>query len=228
MLFLLLLLVFVGVAGLLYGTYLFANRRSLSAKEAALERLQEVEMAVQASRGLLRDDTVSELEPLDKALQGREFTLRVSDQIRRAGWTITVGSFVLRSALAIAVGFVVGRLVGGTFGMIAGTVIGIFIPGMWLRRAIRQRERLFREQLPDALDMLVSAMKAGYSFQAAMKFIGEEVAAPWARSSCASTRSSGSASRSARRSSRCSIACPTWTFACSSPPCSSSARRAAT
>ena len=40
MLFLLLVLVFVGVAGLLYGGYLFANRRSLAAKEAALERLR--------------------------------------------------------------------------------------------------------------------------------------------------------------------------------------------
>jgi tight adherence protein B len=178
MLLLLLLLVFAGVAGLLYGGYLFANRHSLAAKEAALERLQEVEMAVQSSRGLLRDDSVSELEALDKLLAGREFTLRLSDQLRRGGSTLTVGSFVLRSALAIAIGFVIGRLVAGSMGMAVGTVIGIALPGIWLRRAIRKRERIFREQLPDALDMLVSAMKAGYSFQAAMKFIGEEIAAP--------------------------------------------------
>ncbi len=33
-------------------------------------------------------------------------------------------------------------------------------------------------QLPDALDMLVSSMKAGYSLQAGMKFVGEELGAP--------------------------------------------------
>lgn len=178
MLFLLLLLVFAGVAGLLYGGYLFANRRSLAAKEAALERLQEVELTMQASRGLLRDESVSELEALDKVLAGREFTLRLSDELRRAGWSLTVGNFVLRAALAVALGFVAGRLVAGTAGIAIGTVIGAALPGLWLRRAIRRRERLFREQLPDALDMLTSAMKAGYSFQAAMKFIGEEISPP--------------------------------------------------
>ena len=37
---------------------------------------------------------------------------------------------------------------------------------------------MFGEQLPDAIDMLVSAMKAGYSFQAATQFIGEEMIDP--------------------------------------------------
>lgn len=178
MLFLLLVLVFVGVAGLLYGGYLFANRHALAAKEAALERLTEVEAAMQAGQGLLRDESVSELEALDKVLAGREFTVKLTDELRRAGWSITVGNFVLRSALAIMVGILLGRIVAGTYGLVLGLLLGATLPGVWLRGAIRKRERSFREQLPDALDMLVSAMKAGYSFQAAMKFIGEEIPAP--------------------------------------------------
>jgi tight adherence protein B len=52
------------------------------------------------------------------------------------------------------------------------------IPVWWLTSKQKKRISLFRDQLPDAIDMLVSAMRAGYSFQAAMRFIGEEVAAP--------------------------------------------------
>jgi len=46
--------------------------------------------------------------------------------------------------------------------------------------SIRKRRRLtsFQDQLPDALDMLVSAMRAGYSYPMAMKFIGDEMPAP--------------------------------------------------
>ncbi len=178
MLFFLLVLVFAGVAGLLYGGYLFANRRSLAAKEAALERLTEVEQAMQASRGLLRDESVSEVDALDRMLAGREITVRLGDQLRRAASSLTVGNFVLRSAISVMAGFLVGRLAGGTWGQFVGTAIGAAIPVLWLQRAVNKRARAFREQLPEALDMLVSAMKAGYSFQAAMKFIGEEVPAP--------------------------------------------------
>ncbi|NUQ11220.1 MAG: type II secretion system F family protein [Gemmatimonadaceae bacterium] len=178
MLFLLLVLVFVGVAGLLYGGYLFANRRSLAAKEAALERLQEVEAAMQASRGILRDESVSEVDALDRLLAGREFTVRLADQLRRAASSLTVGNFVLRSAISVALGFLLGRLLWGTWGQLAGFVVGAAIPVLWLQRAVSRRARAFSAQLPDALDMLVNAMRAGYSFQAAMKFIGEELPAP--------------------------------------------------
>lgn len=178
MLFFLLILVFVGVAGVLYGGYLFVNRRSLAAKEAALERLQEVDQAVQASRGILRDESVSEVDALDRVLAGREFTVRIADQLRRAASSLSVGNFVLRGAISVMLGFLFGRLFAGTWGQIIGTAIGAAVPAIWLQRAVRQRARAFSSQLPDALDMLVSAMKAGYSFQAAMKFIGEEIPAP--------------------------------------------------
>jgi tight adherence protein B len=57
-------------------------------------------------------------------------------------------------------------------------VLGWAGPFLWLRRAQKKRLRDFEQQLPDAIDMLVSAMRAGYSFQAASQFIGEEMIAP--------------------------------------------------
>jgi tight adherence protein B len=69
-------------------------------------------------------------------------------------------------------------LLGSIIGAAIGTGIGLFLPIRWLGMKERKRLDSFQEQLPEAIDMLVSAMKAGYSFQAAMKFIGEEVPQP--------------------------------------------------
>jgi tight adherence protein B len=47
-----------------------------------------------------------------------------------------------------------------------------------MRRAQRARLAKFEQQLPEALDMLVNALKAGYSLQAGMEFVGKESAEP--------------------------------------------------
>jgi tight adherence protein B len=49
---------------------------------------------------------------------------------------------------------------------------------MVLRAMRKKRQRRFEDQLPEAIDMIVNAMRAGFSFQAALKFVGDEVPAP--------------------------------------------------
>lgn len=92
---------------------------------------------------------------------------------------MTPGGFVLRSGVAAVAGLVLGQLVFRTPAVaVLLMVAGGIAPYIWLRRKRATRSSLFQAQLPDAIDMLVSAMKAGYSFQAAMKFIGEEMSQP--------------------------------------------------
>jgi tight adherence protein B len=47
-----------------------------------------------------------------------------------------------------------------------------------MKRAQNKRIAAFEGQLPEALDMLVNALKAGYSLQAAMDFVGREFPEP--------------------------------------------------
>jgi len=172
-------LVFLGTIGILVGTWTFLNRSSLTASDAALERLREVEQAQDAARSILRDESVSSVPALDRLLGGREVTTKLTQKLQNAGLEMTAGSLVIGAGIS-ALGFMIlGRaLTGSIIGAAIGTGIGLFLPLMWLGRKERKRLHAFQEQLPEALDMLVSAMKAGYSFQAAMKFIGEEVPEP--------------------------------------------------
>lgn len=171
--------VFLGTVGVLIGGYLFVNRQRLSAADAAMRRLREREGNTPASaRSIIRDANVSDLPALDRLLAGRGITAWIAEQIQKAGDNGTPGAFVLRVGVFTVVGYLIGWIFrGGIVGLLTG-VIGFMLPIMLLRSKQRKRISMFREQLPDAIDMLVSAMKAGYSFQAAMKFIGEEVRDP--------------------------------------------------
>jgi tight adherence protein B len=172
-------LVFLGTIGLLVGTWTFLNRSSLTASDSALERLREVEQAQDAARNILRDESVSSLPGLDRLLGGRDITQRLTVKLQSAGMEMTPGSFVLGMGISALLMMVIGRwMTNSIIGAAIGTGIGLVVPVYWLGMKETKRLFLFQEQLPEAIDMLVSAMRAGYSFQAAMKFIGEEVPAP--------------------------------------------------
>jgi tight adherence protein B len=177
---LLLAAVFIGTVGVLIGGYLFINRRTLAQADAALQRLRERDRATPDSvRSILRESNVSDLPALDRLLAGRGITAVVAEQLQKAGLDQTTpASFVLRVIVAALIGFTLGWLYRGLPVALLGGVVGFMIPVWWLNSKQKKRVSRFREQLPDAIDMLVSAMRAGYSFQAAMRFIGEEIGAP--------------------------------------------------
>ena len=171
--------VFLGTVGVLIGGYLFINRKRLSAADAAMRRLRERDGNTPTSaRSIIREANVSDLPALDRLLAGRGVTAYLAEQLQKAGDNGTPGAFVLRVAVFTALGFAIGWLFRGGAVAFLGAVIGFITPISLLRSKQRKRLSAFRDQLPDAIDMLVSAMRAGYSFQAAMKFIGEEVNQP--------------------------------------------------
>jgi tight adherence protein B len=179
-LFVVLLGIFVATVSLCLGAYVFIHRRQFAAAELARARLSADAGAAAAwapARSILRDTSASELELLNRLLSGKAATARLARELQRAGSAAKPGTFVL----VLGIGAVSGALVGSVFG--SGltaplVVIGLVLPVLWLKRRQRRRLAAFQEQLPEALDMLVSAVRAGYSFQTAMRFVGEEMPAP--------------------------------------------------
>lgn len=169
--------VFVATAALLVATYLFINRRRLEAANDALSRLAVTEEERRAI-SILKGAQAGGAGLLGRLLTGRSFTESLADELRRAGVSMSPAAFVQVVFGTIVAGVALGMVMSspvfaGVFG-----AMGVFGPFVWLKRRQRKRLDAFHQQLPDAIDMLVSAMKAGYSFQAAMNFIGEETPAP--------------------------------------------------
>ena len=168
--------VFIGTLCLIVGAYIFANRRRLAAAATARERLHGSHEAV--TRGLLRDERASDLPFLDRFLTGRPFTVALRDQLQRAGLQMSPGTFLFVLAACTLAGVLLGSLSARRVWLVLGAAAGFFLPIFWLKRKVRKRRQAFEQQLPEAIDMIVTSMRAGYSFQAAMRFIGEEMPAP--------------------------------------------------
>lgn len=168
--------VFIGTLCLIVGTYIFLNRRRLAAAAAARERLHGAPEV--AARGLLREERASELPFLDRLLTGRPLTLTLTDQLQLAGSSLSPGAFLFLVVACGMAGVLLGWLRQPVVWAILGGVAGLAVPVLWLRRKVRKRRQAFENQLPEAIDMIVTAMRAGYSFQAAMRFVGEEMPAP--------------------------------------------------
>jgi len=170
-------MIFLATLSIVVGGYIFVNRRSLEEADVARERLTTVYDVDRVWR-LLKDDRISEGGFLNKLLAGKNWVEELGVQLQQAGSTLKPGAFILIALTSAVFGILLGMLVTSGFLKAIWIIVGLGGPFFWLRRAKRKRLRAFEAQLPDAIDMLVSAMKAGYSFQAATQFIGDEMKAP--------------------------------------------------
>ncbi|HZO17337.1 MAG TPA: type II secretion system F family protein [Gemmatimonadaceae bacterium] len=174
--FLVLIAVFVATVALMVATYMYVNRRRLEAASDALARLATTEeerhavsilKGAQAGAGLI-----------GRLLTGRSYTESLAEELRRTGSSMSPATFVQVCIFTVVSGVTLGFAFGSPIFAAALGLFGAAAPFVWIKRRQRKRLEAFQGQLPDAIDMLVSAMKAGYSFQAAMNFIGEEMPAP--------------------------------------------------
>ena len=122
-----------------------------------------------------RDERLSAIPVVDKILRGLAIARRLELLLYQAGLSIRVGSFLLILAGCGMVGYIVGA---GVFhhvlhGVVLMLVLG-FAPFLIVSYRKSTRQRLFAEEFPDALDLLVSALRAGISFSAALQIVADE------------------------------------------------------
>jgi tight adherence protein B len=177
-----LILVFLGTLVVVGGGLVFVNRRRLLSAQAARDRLTDAPTALRGTGGpvstILRDERVSEIRALNELLSGRGVTLQLTGELARAGSRQRPGEFLLITALAGLVGMTLVSYAIGPLSAVVGLAAGMSVPWLLLRRRQAARARSFELQLPDALDLLTNSLKAGYSLQAAMEFVGRESTAP--------------------------------------------------
>ncbi len=169
--------VFVGTVLVIVAAYTAANRRRLVAVDALRERLSPERPTVVSRASILKKAHTSQLAFLERWLEGGALAGWLDRELERAGSRMSVGEYVLLTAVCGWTGILIAQYLDLLLVLPAG-VVGALIPFYFMRRSQRKRIRRFEAALPDAIDMLVNAMKAGYSFQAAMKFIGDELAPP--------------------------------------------------
>ncbi|WP_305907114.1 type II secretion system F family protein [Methylomarinum sp. Ch1-1] len=128
---------------------------------------------------LVRKKYLRELSTLERILESLPGTDRVQDLLEQAGKTYPAYRVILAMiGLAIIVGIITWIF---TTNIIAAPLAGLFagfVPYMKLKSDRKKRLDLFEEQLPEALDMMTRALRAGYPFNEAMHYIAEEMEEP--------------------------------------------------
>jgi tight adherence protein B len=125
-----------------------------------------------------RDVRYSQLPWLDRLLRVFRLGEYLEMLLYQSGLNIRAGVLVLLVAVFALGGYLVGvalfhRVEVGLVFLVTG-----FVPYLFVLYKKSQRMRAFAQEFPDSLDLLVSALRAGLSFAAAMQIVAEESPEP--------------------------------------------------
>jgi len=179
---LLAVLVFLAVALALEGVHqIWASKHSAASKRLAA-RLRSIENsgAEAASTGIERARPQSRWNWLDEQvlalLPGGSSLQRY---VETSGTGKTAGGMVVMSVVLGSVGFFVPLILARPFVFsLVGASIMAGLPWLWLARRRDHRMRLFEMQIPEALDLMGRAMRAGHAFSTSVKMVADEMKEP--------------------------------------------------
>lgn len=124
---------------------------------------------------ILRTTRLSEIPWFNQLLFSVPNALRMSRFLEQANARYPLGFYLLLSALLIPVGYTAGVLLNLAFPLrLAFALFGAALPFLFLYVKKRQRMLKFERQLPDALDMIARALKAGHAFPGGVKMAADE------------------------------------------------------
>lgn len=128
---------------------------------------------------ILRKENLSDLGWFNAILTRFGPAVRLRRLLNEADQNWTVGQLVLGSLLAGVVVFWFGRFwlqSGAILFLIAVVVMGLPFAYLYMKRSMRFLK--CNEQLPDAMDLIARALKAGHSLSAAIEMAAQEIPAP--------------------------------------------------
>lgn len=175
------LLVFVTVVLLLQGTLVpvFSESRKMSKRiHARLQRLSDA-AGGQEFTSLLREKYLRELTPFERTLEsmpGMERLARILEQAGRQtpAYRVVLFSVVLSLSLAL-LAWILSRWWPMA---LAGALVGAVTPFFQVMHERARRFARFEEQMPDAIDMIQRALKAGHPFGQCLKLVAEDMHEP--------------------------------------------------
>ena len=128
-----------------------------------------------AEAGIERDVRYSSIPWFDRLLRAANLGERLELLLYQAGMKTRPGVIVLLTAVCLIGGYVLGVVL---FHRVPTALLLMLVAGPlplgYAAYRKHARMKAFAREFPDALDLLVSALRAGLSFSAAMQIVAEE------------------------------------------------------
>jgi tight adherence protein B len=177
-------LIFITVLLFIESLYYLYRERRFRAPKRVRERLQaalkEQEGGSQGTDDLLKFRFLSEIPGLNEFLSKFKMFKTLEGFLIQADCTWTVGRFLLTTLLVVTCGYSTAFIFLG-WGLVKASMVAVAvgsIPTLVLIGRKRDRERAFEAQLPDVLDLMGRALRAGHSIPGAIQFAGQESPKP--------------------------------------------------
>ncbi len=104
---------------------------------------------------------------------------QIEARLRRAGLKLRVSEYLAVRFLSSVSSGVVMMVLGAPFGVaIAVSILGFWLPDIYVNRAIQKRLRKFVVQMPDALSIIANSLRSGHSFIQAIDVATNELSDP--------------------------------------------------
>lgn len=178
----LVVLIFVAVLLLLESLYVMwrAKRGPQAMKLQARLHALSATHDHSAQTRLLRQRMLSELPAAERFLQNLPRMHALDRTILQAGLDWSISSFLF-ACIGLAVGGWVGIYSVAHQGFLASAATALVLgiaPLLYVHYKRSKRLAKIESQLPDALDLITRALRAGHAFPSALKMAGEEMADP--------------------------------------------------
>jgi tight adherence protein B len=127
---------------------------------------------------LLREAAMSEVPLFNRLLERMRWSANLSRLLYQADAKGAPGVYLLVCMLLAVIGFYAGSFSGRLWVSAAGAILLGYVPLWWLKGKKRKRMDRFQKQLPEALDLMARALKAGHTFGGGMRMVADEFEAP--------------------------------------------------
>jgi tight adherence protein B len=175
------IMIFVTVLLMFQGMMLPVFGESAQARKRLKQRLEKIEITEgeESFQSLLRKKYLKKLSPMERYLESFPAMESLAKVIEQSGNTILAYRLVV---LCLLMG-----IAGGVFGWFAtryiwapvlGALVFSVIPYMKIRRDRRNRIAAFEEQLPEAIDLMKRALRAGHPFSTTLKLVATDMDKP--------------------------------------------------
>ena len=170
-------LIFVAVFFLVQGLAIPVFGESAQARKRLKKKLGEIESASgeEAYSSLLREKYLRKLSPWERSLEKLPRMEALATLIEQSGAKYLAYRVVLFAfVLAVSAAFFAWAYFRLWYAPFAAAAIAFYIPFMKIASNRKKRMGQFEEQLPDAIETMTRALRAGHPFPAALKMSGDE------------------------------------------------------
>jgi tight adherence protein B len=175
------LIIIIGIAAavLIAVGFFSGDDSSVEERLAKYTELANLPQEVDPEKKEDKSKTSPVADYLEKTLSRAEWFANVSRDLARADLRYRPSEYLsLMVVCSLGVGVISGLLFKSIYVAPVGAIIGVFLPGFYVRNKKTTRLHTFEAQLADMLNLAVNSLRAGYSVLQALESVSKEMPYP--------------------------------------------------